>query len=65
MGMEGFNNLPKEVKFEEKELKTNSDGKKYKYEKDGIYYGGDYLNEPPQEIDFNLPEPPEEKNSIL
>lgn len=31
-------------------LKENAEGKKYEYEKDGVYYGGDYLQEPPQEI---------------
>jgi len=34
----------------EKELKVNTEGKKYEYEKNGTYYGGDYLPEPPAEI---------------
>ncbi len=33
-------------------LKTSPDGKKYEYEKNGIFYGGDYLQEPPQEINL-------------
>lgn len=31
-------------------LKVNSQGKKYEYEKNGTYYGGDYLPEPPEEL---------------
>jgi hypothetical protein len=67
MGLENFgaDNLPKDIVLEEQELKTNSEGKEYLYEKDGVFYGGDYLNELPNEIDLNLPEEPEEKNSIL
>lgn len=57
--------IPDEIIINEAELLTNSDGKKYKYEKGGVYYGGDYLNEPPQEIDLNLPPPPEENNVVI
>lgn len=59
------NELPEEIKIEETELKTNPEGKKYEHEKDGVYFGGDYLPEPPEEIDLNFPAPPEEKNSVL
>lgn len=38
--------------------KMSPEGKKYKYEKDGVYYGGDYLPESPREIDPNLPPAP-------
>lgn len=34
------------------ELKTNSEGKQFKYEKNGVFYGGDYLEELPSEIDL-------------
>ncbi len=47
-------NFPKtEENSSEKNLKVNSEGKKYEYEKDGVYYGGDYLAEPPQELNIN------------
>ena len=47
------------------ELKENAEGKKYQYEKEGVYYGGDYLNEPPVEVDINFPAAPEEKDSLV
>lgn len=51
------------------ELKTNAEGKKYEYEKNGSYYGGDYLPEPPEEIILNitedLPPPPTEENQVV
>jgi hypothetical protein len=34
-------------------FKINSQGKKYEFEKNGTYYGGDYLQEPPQEINID------------
>lgn len=34
------------------EFKFTPDGKKYLYEKDGTFYGGDFLAEPPQEIHY-------------
>ena len=54
------NNLPEEIVIPELELKTNAEGKKYQTEKDGVYYGGDYLPMPPQEIhlDGDVPPPP-------
>jgi len=44
------------------EFQVNEEGKKYKYEKGGVFYGGEYLDEPPAEISTNddLPPPPEE-----
>ena len=57
--------LPDQIKTTEAELKLNSEGKNYEYEKNGVYYGGDYLKEPTQEIDLNLPPPPKEENSII
>lgn len=59
------NALPEEIVIPEEVLKTNAEGKKYSYEKDGVYYGGDYLSEPPQEIDLDLPPPPIENNSVI
>ncbi len=32
------------------QFKYTQDGKKYLYEKDGTFYGGDYMEEPPQEL---------------
>jgi hypothetical protein len=61
-------NPPEEIKVspETLEFKTNAEGKKYSYEKDGQYYGGDYLPEAPSEIDINFPPaPPEEKSPAL
>lgn len=40
------------------EFKTTPDGKKYLYEKDGTFYGGDFLAEPPQEIHFSEADAP-------
>ena len=57
--------IPQEIIIEEEKLQTNAEGKQYKYEKDGTYYGGDYLNEPPQEIDLDLPPPPTEENIVI
>ena len=51
---------PEEINLPE--LKTDEEGKQYLYEKDGVRYGGDYLNEPPAEINLNeepLPPAPE------
>jgi hypothetical protein len=62
---EGFNNLPDEITLPDADLKTNADGKKYAYEKDGVFYGGDYLPEPPHDVDPTLPQAPEEKNLFL
>jgi hypothetical protein len=66
---EGFkleNELPKEVLIDmDAELKTNSEGKHYEYEKNRVYYGGDYLSETPNEIDLDLPPSPKEENSIF
>ena len=60
------NKIPDEVKItEEKEFQVNTDGKKYRYEKGGVYYGGDYLDELPEEIDLTLPLPPKEENSVI
>lgn len=55
MGIENNNvtkkiTQPREIKDE---LKINSEGKKYQFEKGGVYYGGDYLPEPPQEINID------------
>ncbi len=38
-------------------LDTNADGKEFEYEKDGVFYGGEYLDELPKEI--NIEEPTE------
>lgn len=59
--------LPEEIKIEAEELKENTEGKKYLLEKDGVFYGGDYLNELPGEItmDENFPPAPEEKEPIV
>ncbi len=65
MEQPSVNNLPEEIKVEETDLRINSEGKKYEYEKEGVFYGGDYLPEPPEEIDLNFPVPPPEKNSVL
>lgn len=52
-------NVEVETKQKIKELenqdgfKINSQGKKYEFEKNGTYYGGDYLQEPPQEINLD------------
>lgn len=57
--------LPEEIIIPVEELQTNSDGKKYRYEKNGVYYGGDYLNELPEEINIDLPPPPPENNPVI
>lgn len=59
--------LPEEVIISE-ELQTNGEGKQYLYEKDGVFYGGDYLNKVPGEINLNddeLPPAPPEVNHVL
>ncbi len=50
--MEKITEIPSEEAIASKdgEFLTNSEGKKYLYEKDGHFYGGDYLDEPPAEI---------------
>ncbi len=59
-------NPPEEIEIDTNpEPKVNKEGKKYQYEKDGVYYGGDYLPEPPSEIDPNLPPPPPENNLVI
>ena len=62
-------NLPEEITFEEKPLIEITEGLhkglKYQYEKNGQYYGGDFLNEPPSEIDLDLPPPPQEMNLVI
>lgn len=62
-------NLPEEITLEEKSLLEITEGihagKKYKYEKDGQYYGGDFLDELPAEIDLDLPPPPPENNLVI
>ncbi len=66
--MEQFNpKLPEEIIIPTPELKTNPEGKKYEYEKNGTYYGGDYMPEPPQEINLgeDLPPPPTEMNQVI
>lgn len=67
MNMENtFNNLPEEVILPQEELLTDEQGKKYKYEKDGVKYGGDFLEELPDEISIEeLPKPPTEENSVI
>lgn len=58
--------IPEEIIVPETVLQTNSDGKKYEYEKDGRYYGGDYIQEPPTEIHLDdLPPPPKELPPIV
>ncbi len=59
------NELPDEIQIEDLDVKINDEGKKYEYEKGGVYYGGDYLHELPEEIDLTMPQSPEEKNSVL
>lgn len=75
MNPENFSNT------ETKKLLENSEGKKYEYQKDGVYYGGDYLAELPAEIHIDidstntvegglaipedLPPPPEEINQVI
>jgi hypothetical protein len=39
------------------DLFTNEEGKKYEYQKHGTFYGGDYLPEPPQEINLDIDTP--------
>jgi hypothetical protein len=41
----------------EKVLKTNDQNMKYEFEENGVFYGGDYLPKPPEEliIDVNTP----------
>lgn len=60
--------LPAEITLTA-ELLVNEEGKKYAYEKGGVYYGGDYLPETPGEIDLDsvddLPLPPSEKEYVL
>jgi hypothetical protein len=58
-------NPPSEINVPEMELQTNNEGKHYQYEKDGMYYGGEYLPEPPQEIDITFPSAPPETPSIV
>ena len=59
--------LPEEIIVEVEEIKVNAEGKKYLTEKDGVFYGGDYLSEVPGEItmDENFPPAPEEKEPIV
>jgi hypothetical protein len=58
--------LPEEIHVPDQVLKTTPDGKHYQYEKDGVYYGGDYLPESPQEIDPTFPAaPPEEPPAVI
>lgn len=59
-------NLPEEINIDVKDLepKVNAEGKKYVYEKDGVYYGADYLDESPQEIDLEFPSAPPHKDSL-
>lgn len=57
--------LPEEIIIPEEKFLLDSEGKKYLYEKEGVKYGGDFLSEPPQEIDLDLPPPPEEINAVI
>lgn len=60
------NKLPEEIIIPVPELKTNAEGKQYLTEKNGVYYDGDYLPEPPAEIDLTpLPPPPVENNPVI
>lgn len=52
--------LPDEIIVPQEEVHVNADGKRYTYEKGGVFYGGDYLPEPPSEIDLDTPPPPPE-----
>ncbi len=45
----------------QEEFKTNDQGKKYEYEKNGTFYGGDYLAELPAEIYIDTETPALEK----
>ena len=36
------------------ELKTNEEGKKYETEENGVFYGGDYLPKPSEEINTDM-----------
>jgi len=67
---ESFNmeGLPEEIIINEEELQTNTEGKQYLVEEDGVFYGGDYLPKPPAEINLDeesLPPPPPEVNHVL
>lgn len=56
--MEKITEIPSKeaIASKDAELLTNSDGKKYLYEKDSHFYGGDYLDEPPAEIHIDSSE---------
>jgi len=60
--------LPEKIIVESVNLKTNAEGKQYEVEAGGVYYGGDYLSKPPEEIilvpDFPVA-PPEESSAAL
>ncbi|MDQ5954832.1 MAG: hypothetical protein QG583_760 [Patescibacteria group bacterium] len=57
--------LPNKVEVREADIKLNSEGKKYKYEKDGVFYGGDYLAETSDEVNLDLPPAPKEENPVI
>lgn len=65
MNMGPVKKLPEEIIIPEEKFLLDSEGKKYLYEKEGVKYGGDFLSEPPQEIDLDLPPPPEEINAVI
>ena len=57
--------LPEEIIIPEEQFLVDGDGKKYLKEIDGVKYGGDFLSEPPEEIDLDIPPPPEEMNAVI
>ncbi len=68
MSLESFNQtskLPEEIIIPEEEFLLDEQGKRYSYEKNGTKYGGDYLSEPPQKIDLDIPPAPTEMNQVI